>query len=114
MNFGDRAREEADKCWTKKSKNRQNKENCNTLVCIIFPIEEENKYDTKVKWDKCENELHLRWESLVDYEEEKTEHTCNRCEDGSEKDQRNKIREAQTNVDSDQAAVERNVQEIET
>ena len=50
---------------------------------------------------------------MEDYEEEKTEHTCYRYEDGSGKVKRNKIKEAQTNVDSDLAAVERNVQEVE-
>ena len=39
---------------------------------------------------------------------------CNKCEGGSKKSQGKKIKQAQDVVDSDLAAVERDIQEVET
>ena len=108
------AEEEANKCWTKQAQNKERKKNCTAYQCVIFPVDETNKYDPKIECKKCKNENHLRCEGLVDYEDTRTEYTCNKCEGGNEKNQHTKIKKAQTIVDGDMAAVQREIQEVET
>ena len=81
------------------SSKQQKEEKLCGISVHIFHVDERNKYDPKTECKKCKNENHLRCEGLVEYEEKRSEYTCNKCKGGNEKDPHTKIKEARTFVD---------------
>ena len=67
--------------YDNKRARKKKKANCDSELCVIFPIDEENGYDEKIK---CENgcEYHVRCEgiALLDGEEIPISYLCKKCE----------------------------------